>query len=433
MGKPEDIMANGAKPPIEATKLLELEPSSVSAYLQRGGKNTVRIELEKKFVVNSFELSIGVNVKEESIEKLTEKLREVINYVYKSENHVDLMAPSTLLDGYYRVFNSLTDDQTFLDTLEVDKEYFYRIKSVLSYPYQMIVYSKIHKIKVSKSGELYFLENEIVSSTQEPKKELQKSFSSKVFAEANYIIPDNIPGFKLTQNLISFGHIKEATNKTFNSSTNTSYLKFRIKSKKTNRKIDINLAYRFLNVVGETSILPKNVIQKYHKSQSKMIVLKQESFLKAKGYDDFYKHLKDQYDIVSELFNGHTSWKGVTKVKIKQELDSLITSLLQSDIHIEKPVKMVKVKQPHLIKVFGSTQILDLNELKLENIYSVIGGGELEGQALPKEFLVVNQGPQLQYSEDVVKLVGYEKLPDGGDGNICLYIFNNFLIQSEQK
>jgi hypothetical protein len=104
---------------------------------------------------------------------------------------------------------------------------------------------------VSKSGELYFLENEIVSSTQEPKKELQKSFSSKVFAEANYIIPDNIPGFKLTQNLISFGHIKEATNKTFNSSTDRSYLKFRIKSKKTNRKIDINLAYRFLNVVSE--------------------------------------------------------------------------------------------------------------------------------------------------------------------------------------
>jgi predicted ribosome quality control (RQC) complex YloA/Tae2 family protein len=90
--------------------------------------------------VSSLNLSIGVNEKEteKSIEKFTEKLREVINYVYKSENHVDLMAPSTLLDGYYRVFNSLTDDQTFLDTLEVDKEYFYRIKSVLSYPYQIL-------------------------------------------------------------------------------------------------------------------------------------------------------------------------------------------------------------------------------------------------------------------------------------------------------
>jgi hypothetical protein len=57
-----------------------------------------------------------------------------------------------------------------------------------------------------------------------------------------------------------------------------------------------------------------------------MIVLKQESFLTAEGYDDFYEHLKND-GIAPELFNGHTSWKGVTKEEINSKLNNLITTL----------------------------------------------------------------------------------------------------------
>lgn len=118
--------------------------------------------------------------------------------------------------------------------------------------------SKVFKITVNKDSEFYYLDREAIYFEDLIDKQLTEKINSKVFLEPKYFY--DFSNIKSLGDLFIKSTVKNFStgNASFNSATDYGYFKLRLTSKKTNRKIDINVKNTLLqnfNYVDSKDIL----------------------------------------------------------------------------------------------------------------------------------------------------------------------------------
>jgi hypothetical protein len=102
----------------------------------------------------------------------------------------------------------------------------------------------IYRVKIIKDGELYFLEKEVFDPNKKEDKKKTKNFFGTILAEPKYEFVDTtVKNFSKTNSKLPF----TSGDAVFDSGENYPYIKLRFKSKKSNRKFDVNLRYTIAN------------------------------------------------------------------------------------------------------------------------------------------------------------------------------------------
>lgn len=251
----------------EKVEDLVIQAPYLKTYLYQNGKNKVLFQIEKFFLISN-KYDNHINKLQESLQyKLINSLVKekfidgIFANIYMSEekpvNFVDIVNESNI----FKMLNISKNELNFQKYLDVNKDYYFLVEAVQENNKNKIYdYSGLQKIKIIKDEELYFIENNEVASVETIKavfethylkyydfvdKEKIKTFLGKAFIESKFTFPgynlNKVPG--LIGSVDKLFNLSEAK---FDSSQNNSkYIKLRITSKKTNRKIDINLNYSF--------------------------------------------------------------------------------------------------------------------------------------------------------------------------------------------
>lgn len=178
-------------------------------------------------------------------ENKEEKLDSMTLEVFKTDKPLSEFNSMYDEGKLYKKLDIQNKEYSFSDFVEVNKDFYLYVKAIykLKNKGSITRFSNIYKINIIKDEEYYYLKNEIY--TLEEKKTPQFNFTEKIFIEPVFddsIVEGNIPNVikKLKKPFVS-------TDDTFDSASDFPYIKIRLISKKTNRKIDINLKYEFVN------------------------------------------------------------------------------------------------------------------------------------------------------------------------------------------
>ncbi len=160
--------------------------------------------------------------------------------IYRTKNIIksdkDIINNSNL----YREIRFKDDGYTFIANLEINQEYYYIAQATTLYSGKYPIQSKIIKLNLTRNDKYNILQKEIVEQEDFVEKMKLVKFSEKIFIKPNF---NNFSSGNITKPF-SLGNTE------FNSADiKETYIKVRITSKKTNRKIDLNLKYTFDNKI----------------------------------------------------------------------------------------------------------------------------------------------------------------------------------------
>lgn len=247
---------------------------NLKLHLYKELKNKVSFQMERFFPVYNYDvLKINEIKNKQGSERLVYNLvndfllETTTAIIYRTET-----IPDTSTQTYESILKSIVDDQNiykvlnvsdnqlqFTDFLEVNKDYYFAIEGThkTKNGVNFQGFSAIQKVKIIKDEELYFLENEVIANNLYVKKKAdQKKVSKlnkKIFIEPNFQFnPTNFnDNGKLFSNNLEKVFIS-STSLGFNSASNTKFIKLRITSKKSNKKVDINLNYNGLPYIQDS-------------------------------------------------------------------------------------------------------------------------------------------------------------------------------------
>lgn len=261
----------------ERIKDLGLQAPYLKTYLYQNGKNKVLFQIEKFFLISEdYDKQIRKLQEQQQYKIINNLVKELFldrisANIYMTENKPETFTDIVNKSNLFKTLIVSNNELNFENYLDVNKDYYFLVEAeqgkTTNENEKIYDYSGLQKIKIIKDEELYFIENNQVATVEKFKgdfilggpvietytlkyydfidKEKIKTFLGKAFIESKFTFPgynlNKVPG--LIGSVDKLFNLSEAK---FDSSQNNSkYIKLRITSKKTNRKIDINLNYSF--------------------------------------------------------------------------------------------------------------------------------------------------------------------------------------------
>ena len=261
----------------ERIKDLGLQAPYLKTYLYQNGKNKVLFQIEKFFLISEdYNKQIRKLQEQQQYKIINNLVKELFldrisANIYMTENKPETFTDIVNKSNLFKTLIVSNNELNFENYLDVNKDYYFLVEAeqgkTTNENEKIYDYSGLQKIKIIKDEELYFIENNQVATVEKFKGQIQlggpvietytlkyydftdkekiKTFLGKTFIESKFTFPgynlNKVPG--LIGSVDKLFNLSEAK---FDSSQNNSkYIKLRITSKKTNRKIDINLNYSF--------------------------------------------------------------------------------------------------------------------------------------------------------------------------------------------
>ena len=222
--------------------------------------------------------------------------------LYRTDSELKKIDDIINTKNIYKIINFETNGYSFIDKIDINKTYYYAaradvpeanaIKLILFLIFLVTTadideatqlsndsfkkYTEIQtpaiSIKVLKDENFYFLEKSIIDFDKLIDKKQGQKFSNKIFIQPKFNL-NNSNGTYFPNTPFQLGE------PVFNSETNIgSYIKFRITSKKTHRKVDVNLKYTYspaIKVMTEKELDDKGA-EKYTESSPGKITTEKE-------------------------------------------------------------------------------------------------------------------------------------------------------------
>jgi len=266
-------------------------PSSFDVFLLQNSKNKVLFNFTRP--VFSYNLSIASPVEQSNLLQFNDsnnnidnsgglnenkaltpivpKQIDVSNFpilFYKTKNKPASLEEIKVETNLYKTLIPAKKELSVVDFLDVNVDYYFyaspgqglvdKIKDLLITEFDLsigdfkiitaeekgILTDYIYRVKIIKDGELYFLEKDVFDPNKKEDKKKTKNFFGTILAEPKYEFVDTtVKNFSKTNSKLPF----TSGDAVFDSGENYPYIKLRFKSKKSNRKFDVNLRYTIAN------------------------------------------------------------------------------------------------------------------------------------------------------------------------------------------
>jgi len=254
---------------------------------------------------------------------------------YKTKVKPSTIEEMTVESNLFKELIPSKKELSVIDFLDVNTDYYFyvspgqgltdKIKNLIVEEYDLslndfkiitaeekgIATDYVYRIKIIKDGNLYFLEKEALNLKEVKDTKKTKSFFGTILAEVKYNFVDTtVKNFSKTNAVLPF----TSGDSVFDSSQNHPYIKLRFKSKKSNRKIDLNLKYTTLN--SNPVKLIENQIEQNEK----------------------YIKLKTKYIIAPTMFLGDTKYSNflsspdsrLSGIEFSEELKKIASSVIKN-------------------------------------------------------------------------------------------------------
>lgn len=394
---------------LKTKNLIIFEVPNIKPFLYQGGKNKVLFQIDKFFpILNKDYLNIqelkNKADKEKELYDLIESefFNTTTAILYKTE-----ILPKTLSDianqsFIYKNLNISKNELGFEDTLEVNKDYYFLIEGKHkseSGKLKLLNYSDLKKVKIIKDEDLYFIEAQSVAKvTYLPSGNNTEIFTPfgpvKVPELLPTLLPYNVIDKNKTKKLLnkvfidpiySIGDIdlnninkaiKDSTNNKlfnfnipgFDSALNSKYIKLRVTSKKSRKKIDINLNYNFWPTIQSAKYIQELNNKEIKKLQYYVYVPAEE---KAKAQEKDPKEAQKLVIFISELKDYIEKYN----LKNNRNIQIIFASNDNTEIiNLNGPLEWSKIIQEIiLLKMFSPTIIFpDMTEKEMETMFKQV-------------------------------------------------------------
>ena len=268
---------------------------------------------------------------------------------YKTKNKPSSIEEMTSQANLFKELTPAKKELSVIDFLDVNTDYYFyvipdknlidKISSLIVTEFDLslgyfkvttagekgILSDYVYKVRVIKDGELYFLEKEAINLKEIKDTKKTKSFYGTLLIEPKYdFVNSTIKKFAQKNSSLPF----TISDSVFDSGDNYPYIKLRFKSKKSNRKVDVNLKYTVLN--SDPVKLTEDQVgqvrtEKYTKLESVPVIVP-TMFIGDIKYSNFFVSTESRLSVNQFIENIEKIVKQATDGKVK-----VFTEILKND------------------------------------------------------------------------------------------------------
>jgi hypothetical protein len=348
-----------------AKGLFNFIPAGFETYLLQGAKNKLIFNLTRPVLTFNLEkvspqilgtdeyllpqfsnMESPIDNNNDSLEPKKVKQPDISSFpilVYKTKNEPNSLEEIVNENNIYKKLIPSNGQLSFIDFLDIDTDYYFFVTSgqelleKLSSLFNVkpdgtleevvkIPTNYVTKIRIIKDGESYFLEKQNIDLNSKNNENTKKFFGS-IFVEPKYNFIDSTIKDFATKNAVAPFKQGESSFDSSNSS-NYPYIKFRFKSKKSNRKFDVNLKYTISSQVQTLSEKQVNQVKggKYTKLDSFVAAKPALKILDSK-YSNFYSSSESRLSAKEFI----TEIEKITKEKTNNKVKIFISEIQKTD------------------------------------------------------------------------------------------------------
>jgi len=348
-----------------AKGLFNFIPAGFETYLLQGAKNKLIFNLTRPVLTFNLEkvspqilgtdeyllpqfsnIESPIDNNNDSLEPKKVKQPDISSFpilVYKTKNEPNSLEEIVNESNIYKKLIPSNGQLSFIDFLDIDTDYYFFVTSgqelleKLSSLFNVkpdgtleevvkITTNYVTKIRIIKDGESYFLEKQNIDLNSKNNENTKKFFGS-IFVEPKYNFVDSTIKDFATKNAVAPFKQGEPSFDSSNPS-NYPYIKFRFKSKKSNRKFDVNLKYTISSQVQTLSEKQVGQVRggKYTKLDLFVVTKSTLKILDSK-YSNFYSSPESRLSAKEFI----TEIEKITKEKTNNKVKIFISEIQKTD------------------------------------------------------------------------------------------------------